>query len=284
MPLILPHRSSVAALLALTLLSPAVAWSDAVEIDAAAIAWSDVAEIDARAIALRAENSLRADRTYMRARVTIRSPGRRERAIEFECWNDRAERRSFVRILAPDSEVGVALLNLPPNLWRYEPELARAELIPPSALLKSWLGSDFATGDLIDPFSDVENYEVEVLEIEGSSDGASEAELYVVHYKPLPVARAAWGKIVAWIEAESGAPLRREFYGASGERIRTIQYSDVRSVAGRRVPHRWTAIPAGEKGRQSILEIRDLRFEPAFDDAIFATQNLEPVRDTHPDE
>jgi outer membrane lipoprotein-sorting protein len=270
------------ALLALAPLSPAIA--------SPAVDGSDehsliAGEIDAQAIALRAENSLRADRTFMRARVKIRSPrGTGKSAIDFECWNDRIERRSFIRVLAPDSDAGVALLNLPPNLWRYQPELERTELILPSVLLEPWMGSDFAIGDLIDPFSDTENYEVELLEVEEPSEGSTGSRRYVVQYTPLPAARATWGKLVAWIEAEGGAPMRQEFYDASGERLRTIYFSDVRSVAGRRVPHRWKAVPAGKKGRESILEIRDLRFEAAFDDAIFTTENLKPAQDANPNE
>ena len=276
------YRSIATALLVLAPLSPASASPAAEDVDEHSLI---VGEIDARAIALRAENSLRADRTFMRARVTIRSSkGAKGRVIEFECWNDRVERRSFIRILAPDSDAGTALLNLPPNLWRYEPELERTERVLPSALLKSWMGSDFAIGDLIDPFSDVEDYEVELLEVEESSESAAQAGLYVLQYTPLPAARAAWGKIVAWIEAEGGAPMRQEFYDASGKRLRTIHFSDVRSVAGRRVPHRWTVIPVGEKGHESILEIRDLRFEAAFDDAIFTTENLKPAKDANPNE
>lgn len=265
------HRSIATALLVLTPLSPAL--GDSID-----------EEIDARAVALRAEDSLRADRTFMRARVTIRSSrGARGRVIEFECWNDRIEPRSFMRVLAPDSDAGAAWLNLPPNLWHYEPELGSTELLPNSALLEPWMGSDFAIADLIDPFSDIEDYEVELLGVEEPSEGAA-ARHYVMQYTRMPAARAAWEKLVVWIEAEGGAPMRQEFYDASGVLRRTIHFSDVRSVAGRRVPHRWKAIPAGRKGLESILEIRDLRFEAVFDDAIFSAENLKPSQGANPGE
>ncbi len=265
------HRWIATALLLVAPLEPAL--GDAIE-----------EEIDARAIALRAEDSLRADRTFMRARVTIRSSrSSRNRVIEFECWNDRVEPRSFMRVLAPGSDAGAAWLNLPPNLWRYEPELGSPELLANAALLQPWMGSDFAIADLIDPFSDVDDYEVELLRVEEPSGDAT-AQHYVVQYTRLPAARAAWEKLVVWIEAERGAPTRREFYDASGKLRRTIYFGDFRSVAGRRVPHRWKAVPAGVKGRESILEIRDLRFEAALDDAIFSTRNLEPAERAHPEE
>ena len=70
-----------AVLLALIPLSPAIASPSADRIGEL----SPVAgEIDARTIARRAENSLRADRTYMRAWVTVRSPeGPTERVVEY---------------------------------------------------------------------------------------------------------------------------------------------------------------------------------------------------------
>jgi outer membrane lipoprotein-sorting protein len=263
-----------AALLALIPLSPAVASPAA---DRIGELTPVAGEIDARTIALRAENSLRADRTYMRARVTVRSPdGSDERVIEFESWNDRIEHRSFLRILAPDSDAGVALLNLPPNLWSYQPETERTQRILPSAFLEPWMGSDFAIDDLIDPSSDIEDYAVELLGVEGHPEGATGTRSHVVQYTPTAAARVAWGRIVAWIDTEGGVPMRQEFYDASGKRLRTIHFGDVRAIGDRRVPHHWKAIPAGEKGRESILEIRELRFEAAFEDRIFTTQNLKP--------
>jgi outer membrane lipoprotein-sorting protein len=275
------YRTIGAALLALIPLSPVIASPTANRIDEHAPASE---ETDVRAIAIRAEDSLRAGRTFMQARVTVRSPrGATERVIDFECWNDRVERRSFLRVVAPDSAAGAALLELPPNLWRYQPELERAQWIPASVRLEPWLGSDFAIGDLIDPVSDIEDHEVELLRVEEPSEGASGARRYVVQYTPKPAARAGRERRVAWIDTEGGVPLRQEFYDANGERLRTIDYSDVRSVAGRRVPHRWKVIAAGKEGRESVLEIRDLRFEAGFDDAIFTTENLVPAQDAQPD-
>jgi outer membrane lipoprotein-sorting protein len=265
-------RSIGEVLLALILLSSAGASSRADEIDEGD--WI-LGEVDARMIALHAEDSLRADHSFMRARVTVRSSKRSKgRATEFECWNDRIERRSFVRILSPRSDAGVAFLDLPPNLWRYEPELERVQHVLTSAFLEPWMGSDFAIGDLLDPSSEIEDYEVALLGVEKSPEGAGGARSYVLQYTPKPTARAAWGKIVAWIETDGGAPLRKEFYAASGERLRTIRFSDIRVVAGRRVPHRWKATPSAAKGRESTLDILQLRFEAAFDDAIFSTPNL----------
>ena len=268
-------RSTGEALLALLLLACVAAFSNADEIDEDSLIDAD---IDVEAIALRAEGTLRADRRFMQARVSVRSArGAIQRAIEFECWNDRIERRSFIRVLAPESDAGVALLDLPPNLWRYQPEMGRTQRVPRSDFSEPWMKSDFVIGDLIDPFGEPEDDEVELLRVEGASAAATGARSYVVQYTPRPTASAARGRRIAWIGVEDGLTLREEFFDARGERLRTLQFSDFRSVAGRHFPYRWTAIGPGKTGRESILEIRELRFEADFDDAVFAIKNLSPA-------
>jgi len=239
-----------------------------------------VRDADVPAIARRAEDSLRAARTYMRARVTVESSKRsKPRALELECWTDRVERRSRLRVLSPRAAAGVAYLYLPPNLWHYDPELERTQLAMLSLLLDAWMGSDFALSDLLDSSSETDDYEIAFLEVAPPSEDTGGQRSYVLQYTPRPTARVVWGKILAWIETEGGAPVRKDFFSATGEKLRTLRFSDIRDVGGRRVPHRWTAIASGEKQRQSVLEIRQLRFERSFDDAIFSTRNLHPERD-----
>ena len=239
MPLAPLLRSIGETLLVLILLCAAGAPSSADEIEED---YPIIGEIDARAVALRAEAALRGDHSFMRARVTVRSSRRSKgRVIEFECWNDRIERRSLLRVLATGSGAGTAFLYRPPNLWHYQPELERTQLVATSVYLEPWMGSDFAIGDLLDPSIEIEDYEVALLGVEQSSEGAGGTRSYVVQYTPKSPVRGARGKIVAWIAIEGGQPLRKEFYAASGERLRVIRFSDVRSVAERRVPHRWTA-------------------------------------------
>ena len=56
--------------------------------------------LDAPAIARRAEDVLRSDRTYMEATMTVVSPRiGKPREVSFRSWDDRAEDRSFIRIL-----------------------------------------------------------------------------------------------------------------------------------------------------------------------------------------
>ena len=105
--------------------------------------------VDARSLALRAENSMRSDRTFFDGRMTVTSPRlSRPRIVAFKSWEDRAAKRSLIRILAPKKDAGTGFLKLHPNLWMYVPRVERTVRIPPSMMLQSWMGSDFTNDDL----------------------------------------------------------------------------------------------------------------------------------------
>jgi hypothetical protein len=231
---------------------------------------------DAKSIALRAEECLRADRTYMRARVATRRGKKDAWVVEFESWIDRVESRAFLRVLSPESVAGEALLDLPPNLWRYEVEMERTQRILPTALLEPWMSSDFAVEDLLRPVRVGDGYEVTRLD-EDALEGDS-ADRVVLRYTPRLAASADRRRVDVWIDVERGVPTRQEFYSASGELARTITFGDVHAVGDRLVPHRWASASAAEAGSESVLEIIEIRFEAAFDDRPFTTPNLQPAK------
>ena len=175
------------------------------------------ADVDPRAIARLAEDSLRSDRTYMEAEMTIRSPRLTQpRVVAFRSWDDRVQKRSFIRILKPPKDAGAAFLKLHPNLWSYVPRVERTLRIPPSMMLQPWMGSDLTNDDLVNESSDTDDYDHRMLGIDPNAGrlaadaeaGGAEAILraYVVEYTPHEEAPVVWGKIVAWIEMEHGTP------------------------------------------------------------------------------
>jgi outer membrane lipoprotein-sorting protein len=232
-------------------------------------------DLDARDIARRAEASLRADRTYLEAKLTVESPGfARKRVVAFRSWDDRAERRSFIRILSPAKDSGTGFLKLPPNLWMHVPRTEQTMRIPPPMLREPWMGSDFSHDDLVHASSEIEDYDHTLLGIDPRPQGADGVRAYVVEYTPRAGTPIAWGKILTWIETEHGAPLRREFYDENGEKRRVLTFGDVREVEGRHVPHLWTMRPLREKGHETRIQLDRIQFDPSFDDGVFTTRQL----------
>jgi len=235
------------------------------------------AGVDASAIAKGAEGSLRADRTFFRARMTVTSPRlARPRVIEFSSWEDLPRKRSFVRIHRPAKDAGTSFLKQHPNLWMYIPRVERTVRVPPSMMSQSWMGSDFSNDDLVRESSEIEDYSHRLLGVdpdEGQGRGA-----YVLEYLPHESVAVVWGRIVAWIDIESGFALRQEFYDEDGEKLRLLRFEDVREVEGRRVPHRWTLTPLDKEGHETRIEMLEIAFDPELADSIFTRRNLEKGR------
>ena len=231
--------------------------------------------VDAVDIAKRAENALRSDHTYMEVEMTIRSPRlSKPRVVAFKSWDDRGEKRSFIRILSPPKDKGAAFLKLHPNLWSYVPRVERTLRIPPSMMLQSWMGSDLTNDDLVNESSDIDDYDHTLLGVDPSPSEAPGRRAYVVEYVPHEDAPVVWGKILMWIDVERGTPVRQEFYDEDGEKMRTMRFRKVREVQGRWVPHAWSVVPHNKEGYGTAIAIREFRFDEEFSDDLFTTRNL----------
>jgi len=232
---------------------------------------------DAREIAQRAEEVLRGQGTRIEATMTIFSRKRRRaRVITLRVFDDRRDDRALVRVLSPEKHAGTALLKLPPNLWLFSPEKRETTRLPGPTWSEAFLGSDFSRDDLVRGSSGALDYDHRVLEVDLHAGEAGDQRAFVVEYTAHPGARAAWARIVAWIEVEHATPLRLDYYAADGVLFRTLRLDDVREVAGRRFPHRWVMRRTGAEGRETQIQVDRIRFDPHFEAGLFTTSRLDP--------
>jgi len=230
---------------------------------------------DATEIGRKQEDVLRGDSAYMEATMTIESPRLpAPRVVTMRNWDDRRNKRSFVRILAPTKDAGTGFLMKRPNLWMFVPRVERTMRIPPSMMLQSWMGSDFTNDDLVRESSQLDDYDHNLLGVDPAPPGHEGKRAWVVEFMPHEDAPVVWGRIVSWIEQEHYSPLRQEFYDEDGTKLRIFELGDIREAQGRWFPHRWSMQPLNKDGHRTTLEIRTIRFDEAFEDAIFTTRNL----------
>ena len=85
-------------------------------------------------------------------------------------------------------------------------------------------------------------------------------------------------RIVGWIDSESYAPLRQEFFSEDGERVRIMTFGDIRRVGDRHVPHRWALVPLDKPGHETVIQLEAVSLDAEFDDKIFTTRNLRSGR------
>jgi outer membrane lipoprotein-sorting protein len=232
-------------------------------------------EVDAHELAARAADVMLGERTFLEAKMTIRSrhPSR-ERELRFHRFSDRSRKRSMLRILAPEIDRGTGYLERHPNLWMYLPRVERTMRIPPSMMRKPWMGSDFTNDDLVNHSSEVEDYDHRLLGVDPQPDVAPDLRAYVVEYAPSGDSPVVWPKIVVWIEVEHATTLRREFYDGEGELVRVMHFGGIGEVQGRHFPHIWTVWPMREEGRETRIDVEQIRFDADIDGSVFSTQHL----------
>lgn len=231
--------------------------------------------IVAKDLARAAEDNMRSDRTFFRGKMTVASPRlARDRVVAFHSWEDSTERRSLIRIDTPSKDRGTGFLKLHPNLWMYIPRVERTVRVPPSMMLQSWMGSDFSNDDLVRESSEIDDYDHRLLGIDPGDGTSVDRRAYVVEYRPMEGTAVVWGSIIAWLDVESGAPLRQDFFDEEGERLRTMRFSNFRKIDNRFVPHLWSMTPLDKPGHSTSIEIKEIQFDLEMKANIFTTRNL----------
>ena len=201
--------------------------------------------------------------------MTISTP-RWQRTLGLKVWIERPK-RSFVRIVSPAKEAGIGSLRLGAEMWNYLPNVERVIKIPPSMMLQPWMGSDFTNDDLVKESSILEDYTHKRLgpvELEGQLVERVEATAR-------PEAAVVWGRILYWVRKSDFVPLKQEFYDERGELVRTMSYSDVREVGGRRVPTRWQMRPRGKAGNVTTLVLKSAVYDQPIGAEIFTQRHLQ---------
>jgi outer membrane lipoprotein-sorting protein len=231
------------------------------------------AEEDVHELVRRAEDALRGETSEMKLRMKITTP-RFERELVIRSWDDRVGDRSFTRVLEPPKDKGTGFLRDQDAFWTWLPKVERAMRIPPSMMLQPWMGSDFTNDDLARQSSLSEDYDPKLLpkrEIDGK-------RAVGIELLPKPDAPVVWARLELWLDEETFAPLRFVYYDEPEpgrfEALRELQFSDVRMVKGRPLPHRWKMVPKDKPGHVTEIVLEEAALDVPLDDALFTQKNL----------
>ena len=214
---------------------------------------------------------LRGQSSHSRVTMTITTE-RWKRTLELEGWNQGRE-KALMRIHVPAKERGNGTLKVEKEIWNWLPSVERVIKIPPSMLHSSWMGSDFTYEDIVKADSIVKDYTHSLLEKKPEGRGVR----YVIIAAPKPEAPVVWGKVILQVLEEDGTatPLREEDYSERGEHIRTIQFSDVRMMGGRKIPTRLECIPHKKLGNKTVLTYQQFDVDVKFEKNFFSLSNLQ---------
>jgi len=225
-------------------------------------------EAGAHEIVDRAQSALWGTTVQSRLTMTVTTP-RWERTLELQGWMERP-RRSFIRILAPAKEAGIASLRIGPEMWNYLPNVERTIRIPPSMMLQPWMGSDFTNDDLVKQYSLVDDYTHRMI----GADTAGAAAAYVIEALPKPDAPVVWGRIVLSVRRADFLPVREEYYDERGSLIRVLTFSEIRPLGGRTIPTRWEMRSVTKPGNLTTIVMQSATFDAAIPEEVFTQRNL----------
>jgi outer membrane lipoprotein-sorting protein len=191
------------------------------------------------------------------------------RHLKMRIWS-KGRDKSLIIIDEPPREAGTETLKVGNNLWNYLPKISRTIRIPPSMMLSSWMGTDFTNDDLVKDTSYERDFDTRII---GRSTDPAGGWQGVMDVRPGVVGR--WQKI-EWVVNEEGTlPVVARYFDRKGRLARTMRFTDVRMMGGRRIPTRMVLETVDQPGHLTELRYLDMKFDVKLSDNLFSLSQLE---------
>ena len=213
----------------------------------------------------RVDELYRSDTSEALIRMQIVTPNW-ERTMEMRIWTKGME-NTFIRILAPKKDRGVATLKLDDEMWNYFPKIDKAIKVPPSMMMSSWMGSDFTNDDLVKEASLADDYFIE------REDGETSITMSLT---PKEETVTVWGKIVVVVDKATLLPLEQSYFNERGEKVRIMRFLETKDFGGRQLPSKMEMTPlnSSKEGNKTIIFYDELKLDVEIDEEIFTWRNL----------
>ncbi len=187
-------------------------------------------------------------------------------------WDNRAEKKVFVRILEPAKDAGTGFLRIGYNLWSYLPKVEKVMKIPPSMMLQPWMGSDFSNDDLVKESSYIDDYDHQIT---GTETRDSE-KILKIELVPHPQAPVVWGKVIWWVRVKDDLPVQQHFLDERGRLIKDLTFYEFKIMDGVMHPTLWEMKNVLKEGQKTTIRLHSVDFDPVppIPDKIFTEENL----------
>jgi len=191
-----------------------------------------------------------------------------QRTLKMDIWSKSLD-KTFIRILEPKKERGIATLRIETEMWNYLPKTNKVMKIPPSMMMSSWMGSDLTNDDLVKEFTFLESYHFEMTTVDNPEDGV----LYIkcIPKEGLPI---VWGHIIVAVQEDDYMPLWQNHYDEKGKMMREMVFKEIKTFGDRDIPSVLEVIPKTKEGHKTILRYLEAQFNIPLDEEIFTLRNL----------
>lgn len=195
-----------------------------------------------------------------------------ERTITMTGWSLEKD-YSLVRILSPKKEAGTATLKFKNDIYNYLPKTDRTIKITSGMMMGSWMGSHFTNDDLVKESRLADDYDL-TMAFDGIRDGT---DIWEIELVPKPDAAVVWGRILFSVRKTDRMPLVSYYFDEAGKLVRTVTFSEYRTMGGRLVPARMKLVPEDDPGEFTELIYDDISFDLKLEPAFFSLQNLKKM-------
>ena len=193
-----------------------------------------------------------------------------QRTLTLEQWS-KGQDKSLIKILKPKKEKGLATLRVDKNVWNYMPKVKRVIKIPSSMMSSSWMGSHFTNDDLVKQSRMADDYIFSVT-FEGKRDEKEIIEITCIPYKEAAV---VWGKVEVVVYADDYIPLQMTYYDEDLLLSRTLEFTNVEEMGGKKIPTLMSMIPADEPGESTTVKWEEIQFNITINDQFFSLRKLQ---------
>ncbi len=221
----------------------------------------------AREIVNKVDELYRSSSSYALFEMEIITP-HWKRKLKIKSWSLGKE-KTFMRILEPKKEMGMATLKIEREMWNYLPKANKVMKIPPSMMMGSWMGSDFTNDDLVKEYNYLEDYNFEIIDPENKD--VSYTYVKCIPKEGLPI---IWGHIIIAVKEKENIPVFQKYYDEKGNLMREMYFREVKKFGTRTIPSVMELIPTKKKGKKTIIRYLEARFGYKIDKNIFTLRNL----------
>jgi len=184
------------------------------------------------------------------------------------------EKKSLVRVIAPQKDKGNGTLLDDKNMWSYSPKVNRVIKIPSSMMGQSWMGSDFSNKDVSRADDIVEDYTHTLLDT-AEADGVT---VYTIQSVPKEDAAVVWGREVLQVRSDY-LLLEHSFYDQDDELVKQLKTLEIKEMDGRLTASQQRMIKTDNPDEWTEIRVEDVVYDAELDDSLFTLSNLRNPRD-----
>ena len=227
----------------------------------------ETTKADAKEIVKKMDELYRASSSQVTMEMEIITP-HWKRTLKMDAWSLGMD-QTFIRILSPKKERGIATLRIDNEMWNFLPKTNKVIKVPPSMMMGAWMGSDFTNDDLVKEFTFLDDYTFELTEVGNPQEG-------VVYVKCVPKAGLpiVWGHIIIAVKEKGYLPVWQKYYDEKGKLMREMFFKEVKAFGKRTIPAVMELIPIHKEGHKTIVRYLTAKFDIKIDKGIFSLRNL----------